>query len=262
MCADRKLSALDSPQLSLANLTYTEARAVLERGALALLPCGSTEAHGPHLALKTDVVIAEHAALRAAQLLEERGHPALVLPTISYAVTDFAAAFSGTLTVGSEAAEAWLLEVVRSAFAGGFKALVLCTAHLDPGHLAVLQRVSERSLEAGRPVAFPNIVRRKHVARLGDEFKTGACHAGKFETSLVLAAEPDAVRMDVARDLKENPNSLSVAIAEGKASFSEAGGPEAYFGWPADATAEEGAALYGELADIFASAAESLLSSK
>ena len=246
----------------LADLTYPEVQAFLEAGAVGLLPYGSTEAHGPHLALRTDVIISEYAAVKAAELLRQRGHSALVLPSLSYAVTDFAAAFSGTITVSADAAETWLGEVVRSALRAGFRAVLLCTAHLDPGHLDVLQRVTEQCQSDELNVAFPNIVRRKHVARLGDEFATGACHAGKFETSLVLAAEAGAVRQDIARGLEENPSSLSVAIGEGKTSFAEAGGPEAYFGWPADASPEEGEKLYGELADIFASAAAELLSSK
>lgn len=247
--------------LRLHDLTYPEAQEVLERGAIGLLPCGSTEAHGPHLALRTDVTIAEHAALRAAALLLEREVSALVLPTIHYAVTDFAAAFSGTLTVTSAAAEAWLEAVVRSAFSGGFRGVVLCTAHLDPGHLQVLSTVAARCNADQLPVAFPNIVRRKYVARLGDEFKTGACHAGRFETSLVMAADPSAVRTEIAKELAPNPNSLSEAIAEGKTSFASAGGPHAYFGWPAEASAAEGETLYGELADIFATAASELVDS-
>lgn len=261
MPTDPKRPILDSPPLSLAHLTYPEARRVLEQGAVALLPCGSTEAHGPHLALRTDVVIAEHAARLAAQELQRQGQAALVMPAIHYAVTDFAAGFSGTLTVPPAAAKAWLEAVVRSAFDAGFKGLVLCTAHLDPGHLAVLSEVATSCQEHGLAVAFPNIVRRRHVERLGDEFGTGACHAGKFETSLVLAAEPTSVRSDVAQTLQANSNSLSVAIAQGKSSFEEAGGPEAYFGWPADASFEEGEKLYAVLADIYSSAALALLSS-
>ena len=40
--------------------------------------------------------------------------------------------------------------------------------------------------------------------------------------------------------LPANPASISRAIRAGKSDFAEAGGPEAYFGDPAAATAEEG----------------------
>ncbi|RLB49313.1 MAG: creatininase family protein, partial [Deltaproteobacteria bacterium] len=64
---------------------------------------------------------------------------------------------------------------------------------------------------------------------------------------------------DVALTLPENPKSLSTAIREGKKTFVEAGGPRAYFGAPAEASAAEGDALYVELADIFASAVRELM---
>jgi creatinine amidohydrolase len=40
--------------------------------------------------------------------------------------------------------------------------------------------------------------------------------------------------------LPGNPVSLSRAIRDGRTSFEEAGGARAYFGFPAQATAEEG----------------------
>jgi creatinine amidohydrolase len=62
------------------------------------------------------------------------------------------------------------------------------------------------------------------------------------------------VRDAVARELPPNPASLSEAIARGRSSFHEAGGPRAYFGWPADATAREGRETVAELGRILADA--------
>ena len=55
-----------------------------------------------------------------------------------------------------------------------------------------------------------------------------------------MARAPELVRDEVRRSLPPNPASLSAAIREGKRTFREAGGPRAYFGAPAEATAEEG----------------------
>ncbi|MGQ0723170.1 MAG: creatininase family protein, partial [Candidatus Eiseniibacteriota bacterium] len=65
------------------------------------------------------------------------------------------------------------------------------------------------------------------------------CHAGRFETSIVLAESPELVRESRA-SLVPNPSSLSGAIRSGRRTFEEAGGPRAYFGDPAAATPEEG----------------------
>ena len=55
--------------------------------------------------------------------------------------------------------------------------------------------------------------------RLGDEFKSGACHAGQFESSIVLREQPSGVRDTIRRTLPENPSSLSAAIKIGKRCF-------------------------------------------
>lgn len=242
----------------LAELTYEEAGELLRRGAVALLPTGATEAHGPHLPLSTDVVISTEAARRAARMLAAEGRAALVLPAIAYAVTEFAADFSGTLSLPIETARALIRDVIVGAKRTGFTGVVICNAHLEPGNLQAIREGVEAAAALGARAVFPDVTRKPHALRLGDEFKSGACHAGSYETSLVLAAEPFLVRSDLADTLAPNPTSLSVAIRAGKRSFLEAGGERAYFGDPRAASALEGEALYAELADIFAGAAREL----
>ncbi len=95
---------------------------------------------------------------------------------------------------------------------------------------------------------------RRWARTLSAEFKSGACHAGRFEGSIVLAERPDLVRDDVRRGLGAVTASLSTAIAEGKRTFAEAGGPRAYFGDPAAASAEEGRRTIATLGAILAEA--------
>ncbi len=66
----------------------------------------------------------------------------------------------------------------------------------------------------------------------------------------MLAERPDAVRERLRTSLTPNPSSLSVAIREGKQTFEDAGGPQAYFGAPAAATPEEGVATVETLGAI------------
>lgn len=238
----------------LSELTFIEAKAVLARGAVAFLPCGATEAHGPHLPLETDGVISATAAARACELLRQQGRAGLVLPTLSYAVTEFAAEFAGTISISIEVARVLVRDVVLGAIRTGFQSVVLCNAHLEPGNLRALKEGVELAEAEGARVVFPDITRKPHALLLDDEFKSGACHAGSYETSLVLAARPDLVRKE-GRALAPNLVSLSRAIRDGKRNFREAGGPNAYFGNPAAATVEHGRELYETLAKIFADAA-------
>ena len=67
---------------------------------------------------------------------------------------------------------------------------------------------------------------------------------------LVIAERPDGVRETIRASLVANPSSLSQAIKAGKSTFDAAGGPRAYFGDPAAATADEGARLIDALGAI------------
>lgn len=247
----------DELSLFLEELTYAEAAQL--RGAVAFLPTGATEAHGPHLPLATDVIISRTAAARAARRRRAAGEKAVVLPPLAYAVTEFAAGFDGTVSISIETARLLVRDVLVGAKRAGFVGVVICNAHLEPGNLVALREGMELAAAEGARAVFPDVTRKPHALRLGDEFKSGACHAGRYETSLVLAASPFLVRRELQTALAPNPSSLSVAIRDGKTSFEEAGGPNAYFGWPADATEAEGEGLYDELADIFATAAAELV---
>src|SRR5690606_26211912 len=128
--------------------------------------------------LCTDVVIAEHAAERTAVGLAAEGTTALVLPALSYAVTEYAAAFAGTLSIPSDTSRALARDVVLSACRAGFQGVVLCNAHLEPAHRATLGAAVEEARAAGARVAFPDVTRKPHPLQLGAEFQSGACHAG------------------------------------------------------------------------------------
>ena len=150
-----------------------------------------------------------------------------------------------------------MVEIAAGLLAHGFGLLAIANAHLDPGHLSSLEAaVSGDGDELGFTIAFPDLTSKPWALRLGEEFRSGACHAGRFETSVVLAERPDLVRDGIRAELPANPASLSRAIREGKTSFEAAGGPRAYFGWPADATAEEGRTLIDALGGILEQAVQ------
>jgi len=237
--------------MKFADQSWTGIRDVLARGdrVVAILPCGATEAHGPHLPVNTDVIISEGMANRAAAKLHTRGVTALVLPPLAYAPANYAAAFPGTMTIAVDTAKLLLLDIARSLKAQGFSCLALANSHFDPANVAMLRAAAAEIAAHHLPVAFPDFTRRALAQRLTPEFISGACHAGRFETSLVLADRPDLVDEDARLSLAENPASLIAAFAEGAQTFAEAGGPEAYFGDPRSASAVEGQASYNVMAE-------------
>jgi creatinine amidohydrolase len=239
------------PLHELAYLTWEVIGGIDRERAVAVLPLGAIEAHGPHLPLATDVIIAEAMARSGAERLSARGMDVLLLPTLAYAPAPFAADFPGTLSSGSEAVTKLIAGVAESLGRHDFSLLALANAHLDPAHLEAIRagvQVVHQTTEVR--MVFPDVTRRPWVSRLTAEFKSGACHAGRYETSIIMALQPDLVQEEVRERLPPNARSLSAAIAAGQKSFVEAGGPRAYFGYPGEATAKEGRTTIGLLGAI------------
>src|SRR5438128_11114254 len=104
---------------SFQNQTWKEIGDAMRRDVVVILPIGSTEAHGPHLPLGTDVIISEELAVRAAVELEKLSRSVLIAPSIAYSVTEYAGGFAGTVSVGQIAAIAVIADVACSLIAPG-----------------------------------------------------------------------------------------------------------------------------------------------
>jgi creatinine amidohydrolase len=231
--------------------TWKDAREALARGLVLFLPVGSTEAHGPHLPLGTDVIISEEMSLRAVKKLAVRDIEALVLPAIAYSVTDFSADFPGTISISRETATALVRDVCTSLHKQGARLVVIANSHLEPEHIASINEALEQvRQQTGRIVAFPDKRRRRWAETLSDEFRRGDCHAGSYETSLVMAARPELVLEDVRQQLERVPISIADKIREGARTFNDAGGTAAYFGDPRAASREEGEEMYEALSEM------------
>lgn len=225
----------------LSTLTWPEVDALERARTVAILPVGAVEAHGPHLPLGTDVIISRAMAAAGARRLDARGYQALLLPPIVYSPAPFAAGFAGTISIRPSVMRDQIIDIAAALAGHGFRCLAICNAHFDPAQVGVLRETVEAIRAAGAPlVAFPDLTRRETAARLTEEFQSGACHAGQYETSIVMAEKPDLVREHERRALEPYLRSLSEAIREGVRSFGEAGGEKAYFGAPAAASADEG----------------------
>ena len=238
-----------------ADLTWEELEVANRTGCVAVLPVGALEAHGPHLPLGTDILIAQAMAEAGAEQLRIRKIGCMVLPPLAFTAAPFAASFPGTISVSPSTVTALLLDLAREVTRHGFAVFALANAHLDPSHRAALAEAERRASEERLvPFVCPDLAQKPWALRLTEEFRSGACHAGRYEGSIVLATRPELVREEVRAGLPPNPASLSRAIRDGAATFQEAGGPRAYFGWPAEATAEEGRSSVQELGNILCQA--------
>jgi len=210
-------------------------------GSLLVVPLGSCEQHGPHLPLDTDTRIAE----AFADLLAESADDVVVAPAVAVGASGEHQSFPGTLSIGTVALEALLVELVRSALPpvestspAPFRGVVLVNGH--GGNVEATMRAVALLTSEGRAVLV------WHPSVPG-----GDSHAGRTETSMLLHLCPDAVRMDLAepgatarwRDLRD------AVVADGLAAVS----PNGVLGDPSDASAAEGAVLVAQLgADLVA----------
>jgi len=202
---------------------------------VALLPLGATEPHGPHAPLATDTLISVGMCERAAARLDGE-IPVVVLPEVAYGVTRYASAFPGVVSIEQETLRRLVTEICSA-----FERAILVNSHLEPAQVETLRKT-------GLP--FLDVTRRANAARLTDEFRAGSCHAGQYETSLVLADHPQLVRRERMRALAPKPVAMLGEIAERRTDFLSMGMDEAYCGSPAEATAEEGTKTYETLTDM------------
>ena len=198
---------------------------------LLVVPLGSVEQHGHHLPLATDTRVAE-AVARAA------GPDAVVAPAIPYGASGEHEGFPGTVSIGTEALAAVLVEYGRSACRWAGRLLVV-NGH--GGNLDALRRAVPLLRAEGRDAAwFPCGV------------PGGDAHAGHTETSARLHVEPDAVRADGA--VAGDPTPIAELLPRLRAEGVRAVSPTGVLGDPAGASAEEGAELLAGMAGRLAAA--------
>jgi creatinine amidohydrolase len=234
----------------LAQLAYPDVEELLadERRTVLLLPLGATEPHGPHAPLETDTLISLGICRRAAErLANDPGVRPLVLPPLPYGVTRYGAAFPGGISIGEATLRTLVSEIATSLAAQGFERIVLVNSHFEPEQVRTLR---EAVAELGASARLLDLTRRQNAQRLTDEFRSGSCHAGRYETSLVLAEEPELVRRERMAALESRMIDMPAAIAAGQTDFMAMGMDRAYCGAPAEATGEEGERTFEILAEM------------
>lgn len=208
----------------LGELTWPQ---VAARRPTLIVPLGSTEQHGPHLPLDTDTRI----AVAVAERLAARRDDLVTAPPVAIGASGEHAGFPGTLSVGTTVFEEMIVEIGRSA--DEFAGVIWCNAH--GGNSAALRSADARLVAEGR---------RSTIVRCAFG---GDAHAGRTETSVMLAIAPDLVRVDRAEAGETRPwAEVESAIVAGGV---RAVAPNGVLGDPTGASAEEGERLLAALVD-------------
>lgn len=165
--------------LRLSEMTWPEVEAL--RRPVLLIALGSTEQHGPHLPLDTDLRIAR--ALCEAAAAHRPG--TVIGPEIAVGASGEHGDFAGTLSIGTDVLLTVLVELGRSA--DRFGSVIFVNGH-GGNHEAVTAAVARlvgegRSVHAWWPPPDRSV-------------ESGDAHAGWIETSVMMAIAPDSVRTD------------------------------------------------------------------
>ncbi len=183
------------------DLTTEDFRTRAMDRAIAVLPVAAVEQHGPHLPVGVDTHINEAYLGRLMAAVPE-DLDVLVLPVQAVGKSNEHLAFPGTLTLSAETAiRAWT-EIGESVHRAGCRKLVFANSH--GGNVSIVDIVA-RDLRvrfgllavnaAWHRLGYPPGLFSEREARLG-------IHGGDAETSLMLAARGETVRMERAADFE------------------------------------------------------------
>ena len=209
----------------------------------ALVPLGTTEQHGQHLAMGTDAYIPTEICERVADDVE-----ALVGPPMNYGASDMHAGYEGITYVNYRTLATVVRDVAYSLAESGFTDIVFVSGHLTNDYAAKVgaNQATHDLPDDNYVYAFP------YWDALSSEdmedylsFDAG-WHANVGETAAVMAIDEELVDLDEVSvddpdmpDDIDNPGALLDPLLIGKGAFyrvSESG----VWGDPSDATAERG----------------------
>ena len=183
------------PTVFLGEMTNPEVEAFLTDHDAVIVPVGSTEQHGPHGPLLTDVLVPQEVARRVAPRVG-----AVVAPSINYALSYPHAGFVGVVHIRIQTFMALIEDVAVSLATAGFRRIVFLNGHYDNTYAIAYACAAARERLPEGTVTFPLNYWDGMSADEAAEFfgpETGL-HANRGETSAVLAINPDLVDMERA----------------------------------------------------------------
>ena len=189
------------PAYRLEELNWPQAQAAFEAGAMAVLPVGSLEQHGRHLAISTDNVLGDALAAASVQGAVARGVRVLLCPPLHYGYTMHNMDFPGTMTLRTETLLAVGVDLVTSLVHHGCQKIVLLNSHGSNWSILdlVSRQVMNRHPEVLVAAIFPIKMAAAELEKLREAKQTGGMsHGCELETSLMLYLRPELVDMDKA----------------------------------------------------------------
>lgn len=240
-----------APVVEWAKLTWPEAQEAVARMPACLVPFGAVEAHGPHMSLETDTLLAGEVCRR---VCERTG--AILMPTVPYGQVWSLYRLPGTLSMSIYTLIAFTRDLVKSLADHGFRLVLLHSAHV--GNLVGLRQAIRECYEEIPGVKVVLLDRLAPALRdVSDVLTTPRSHpyylhACEIETSMTLEVAPGSVDMsravreypDYPFDFDATPTYWDVVTKSGVLGDATAASPE------------KGRAIVGRLVDLMVEVAE------
>ena len=231
-------------------MTAPEIDALDRDRTVVLLPLGSVEQHGHHMAVGTDTMLAHAVAVAAVGRVTRR---AVVLPPLWYGLSPHHTRFAGTVTLSAEVMLRLAEEIVASVVAQGFTRVLIVNGHGgNRGVIDVLATtLGQRHYGRARIAALTYFqLAGDEIAELRESRPGGMGHACEFETAMMMHLRRDLVRPDRAVTHYPDPGSAYLStdlLAASKVrtylDFKDLS-PSGTLGDPSLATPEKGARFF------------------
>ena len=172
--------------LLMADLSWPEIEAAAQKGAVVVLPTGSTEQHGLHLPLRVDAMLAEAVAVEAA-CQASKSIPVVVAPTFHLGYSDEHMEYPGTISLSPDLLLNTYLQVLSSLYRAGFRRIFMLNGH--GGNEAVINLALMEARSAHRDLLVTGSsywrLAAEDLASIQDDRGSGIAHGGDVETALV-----------------------------------------------------------------------------
>ncbi|MCA3390568.1 MAG: creatininase family protein [Roseomonas sp.] len=182
----------------IAELTAPEVASRLAAGAVAILPMGSLETHGPALPMG-DYLVAEEIANRIAAASLLKGADALVAPAIPFGGEDFFAGVAGGITLSVATLTAVIEEMAEAFIKTGTRRIMIVNGHA--GTIAPADAAA-RSMRHRHGVIIPALHLWREAGKLHGELGGQPItfgHGGDPVASVTMALKPELCRPEAAR---------------------------------------------------------------
>lgn len=232
------------------------------------IPISPLEEHGPHLPIGTDIITARDAARETIKIMNQKKpeYSFILFPPIPLGYTKFATGFPGTVSTHVKVVRTIIADICDSLATYGFKYFVICTFHMDLGHLKGIYMGIKKAMkthpiqviEPWGPYYYSKTVEKKEP-QVGFD-TTKEVHACFRETSLMKYQYPYLVD-ESYKNLQNIYRDLNSPRLIGK-TFKDIGITDGYIGSPARADSDYGRWYFQEIVTACTQATLDLLEGK